>query len=482
MLAKTRFTSRTYTKFRSLWPFLICLTIPYVSGGCTGLQAAHLDRLIIGEVMQESELTENLRVLCLAGGRLSGTQNAFSAEHFVLDKASQYGLCNAHLESFPMSCWRSDETRAVRLTPDETPCHGAIALCGTMSTPPGGITAQVIDAANGNQQDFESLGDELRGRFALVRDGGHRRSEKLICALEHGAAGLIVVSAPNHAPIIGTGHHTPRPEPAIIISHEDGQAIAEQLAAGETVQLNIQIRAEFWDAEPDNVVAEIPGHGPHASEILLVGAHLDSWHLAEGAIDNGNGSATILECARALRAVGWRPCRTVRFVWFMGEEQDLCGSHAYVAAHQDELDRIVAMINIDMPGSPRKLSTSGPPQFVERLQEFRRSMPGYALNEDIGKLSGGWSDHAPFVEAGVCGVALWGELGPGVQNYHTVNDKFECVDQRATVQAAAVLAVLVRQLADDPSVEPGRCQPDEPPATAPAPSSAAQSKRLAGRR
>ena len=170
----------------------------------------------------------------------------------------------------------------------------------------------------------------------------------------------------------------------------------------------------------------------------------------------------------------------MRFVWFMGEEQDLRGSKAYVAAHANELDDIVAMVNVDMPGSPRTLSTSGPPAFVERLGEFRRSMAGYALNEQIGKLAGGFSDHAPFTEAGVCGVALWGELGPGVQNYHTANDKFECVDQGATVESAAVLAVLVRQLADDPGLKPGRCPPVEPRATAPTPSSAAQSTRPAG--
>lgn len=481
MHVKTGFMSWTHKELRLFCRRLLWLTIPYVSTGCTAPQNAQLDRLIIGEVMQKSQLTENLHALCLAGGRLSGTQNAFAAERFVLDKAREYGLRNAHLEAFPMPCWRGIETRVARLAPNESPCQGALALCNTMSTPPDGLTAQVIDAGDGKPDDFELLRDQLRGRFALVRDGGDRRSEKMARALEHGAAGLIVVSAADHAPVIGTSHHIPRPEPAIVISHDDGQAIAQLLAAGQTVTLNVQIRTDFWDAEPHNVVAEIPGRSRHADELVLLGAHLDSWDLAEGAIDNGNGSAVILECARALRAVGWRPSRTVRFVWFMAEEQDLRGSHAYVTAHDDQLDKMVAMINVDMPGSPRTLSTSGPPQFVDRLQEFRRSMAGYGLNEQIGKLSGGWSDHAPFVEAGVCSVAVWGELGPGVQNYHTANDKFECADQRATVESAALLAVLVRQLADDPALKPGRYPPDEPPAVAPAPSSPAQSTRPAGR-
>ena len=249
------------------------------------------------------------------------------------------------------------------------------------------------------------------------------------------------------------------------------------MAAGETVQLNIQISSESWDGEPHNAIAEIPGHGPHRDEMILVCAHLDSWHLAEGAIDNANGSAVILECARALRAVDC-PRRHQRFIWFMAEEQDL--RQPCVAAHQDELDRVVAMINIDMPGSPRALWTS-PAAVCRTASAVPRGMAGYLLNEDIGRLSGTWSDHAPFVEAGVCGVTLGGELGPGGRNYHTANDKFECVDQRATIESAAVLAVLVRQLADDLSLKPGRCPPDEPPASALTPASATQSARLAGR-
>jgi carboxypeptidase Q len=470
---------KTQKDLRRLCLSLFWLTIPYVWAGCTSSQTAQLDRLIIGEVMQKSELNENLRALCQPGGRLSGTDNGFAAEHFVFDKARQYGLRNARFEAFQMPCWRGIETRVTGLDAAGSVCEGAVALCNSTSTPPEGVTAEVVDAHDGKPEDFAGLADTLRGRFALVRDGGERRSEKMARALEYGAAGLVVVSAENHAPVIGTAHRTPRPEPAIVISHGDGQAIASALDQGQVVRLNVRIRSECWDAEPHNVVAEIPGCG-RARELILLGGHLDSWNLAEGAIDNANGAAVILECARALQAVGWRPRRTVRFVWFMAEEQDLRGSKAYVAAHANELDDIVAMVNVDMPGSPRTLSTSGAPAFVERLEEFRRSMAGYALNEQIGKLGGGFSDHAPFTEAGVCGVALWGELGPGVQHYHTANDKFECVDQRATVESAAVLAVLVRQLADDPGLKPGRCPPGEPPAAAPAQSSAAQSTRPAG--
>ena len=79
---------------------------------------------------------------------------------------------------------------------------------------------------------------------------------------------------------------------------------------------------------------------------------------------------------------------------------------------------------------------------------MREGLRGYELNEKIGKLSGSFSDHAPFLDAGVCTMTLWGDLGDGVRNYHTAGDKYEIVDRRATVESAAVLGVLMRQLAD----------------------------------
>ena len=242
-----------------------------------------------------------------------------------------------------MPGWRSGETIVTVLGDAPTRLEGAIALWNTLGTPPEGITADLINVGDGKEEDFEQLGDAISGKFVLVNDGGDRRADKMHRALERGAAGLVIVSQPEREPIIGTCHKEPRPEPGLVIRHEDGESLAEKLAAGESVQLNVQITAEVWDAEPRNVVGEIAGCGPLRHETVILCAHLDSWHLAEGAIDNGNGSAAILESARALAAVGWKPRRTVRFIWFMGEEQGLFGSQAYVAAHADELDDVVAV-------------------------------------------------------------------------------------------------------------------------------------------
>lgn len=438
---------------------LSVLLLLLVLGGCHRPNPDIIDRLIVGEVMCNSDFQENLRALCLPGGRLSGTPNSSQAEQFVADQLRAYGLQNVHLEPFEMPGWQVNETVVTALTDPPVVLTNAVALGNTCSTPPGGITAELIDAGAGSAEDLDRLGEALAGKLALVRGGKGNRREKMQQARGRGALGVIYMGAKDREPVMGGCHPEPRPEPGIAIRYDDGMKLAERLAADETVRLNIKARAEIWDARPNNVVGELPGTGPLAREIVILCAHLDSWHLAEGAVDNANGSATILEVARALKAVDWQPRRTVRFVWFMGEEQNLYGSKAYVAAHEDELDDVVAVINVDMPGAPRRFVAFGHPQIEGFLQSVAEQLRGYEIGTKISKSTGNWSDHAPFMHTGLCTLALRGELGEGGAHYHTINDKYEVVDRRRTVQSAAVLGVLLRQLADCPERPSRRLAP-----------------------
>ena len=406
-----------------------------------------------------SELARNLRALCMPGGRLSGSPNGHRAERYVADMLGEYGLRNVHFEPFAMTSWRDRSTVVTLLDDPPHLLEGALSLGNCLSTPPAGISAELIDAGKGTQEEFEALGDRLGGRFALVREGGPHRSRKMTLARQRGAVGLIQVSPLEDRPRVGQCHAEPRPEPGIAIKGSDGVELAERLDAGQTVRLNVKIEAEAWEATPNNVVGEIPGSGPLAGEIVILCAHLDSWHLAEGAIDNGNGASAVLEAARALASLDWHPQRTVRFVWFMGEEHGLHGSRAYVEAHQDELDHIVAVVNADMPGAPRRLSTFGHPEVEEFLQSLQADLAGFEISEEIGNATWTASDHAPFMKQGVCALAVSGDLGPGVKFYHSAGDTYEVVDRRGTTRAAAVLAVLVRRLADLPQRPSKRLDP-----------------------
>lgn len=433
-----------YTRFLRIVPLMFLATM----FACRQPQGPALDRLLVGEVLLHSEFTGNLRQLCLPGGRLSGSENSLRAARYVENQARAYGL-KTRLEPFPMPGWQVRET--VVRSPDDPALTfpNAIALGNTLSTPSEGVTAEVADVGAGTPDDFARLGATLAGKFALVCDEQGRRSDKMKLACDAGAAGLIVACRPGRPPTVSGSHVEPRPEPGVAIAHEDGQRLTELLAAGQTVRLTVTIRADVWEATAYNVIAELPGRGPRANELVLLGAHLDSWHLAEGAIDNANGSAVVLETARALAALPRQPRRTIRFIWFMGEEQGLFGSQAYVTAHRSELPRMVAMVNVDMPGAPRKFAAAGPPPLIASLAAVIQRLRGYELDPEIGPLSGRFSDHAPFQENGVPVLTLWGDLGDASRHHHTATDMFEVVDRPATLHSAAVLAVVLRHLADE---------------------------------
>jgi len=419
-----------------------------VVGGCWQPRGDVVDRLVIGEVMMRSDFAENLQALAVPGGRLTGTENAERAMRFVADKARAYGLHNVRVERFDMSCWTVRGARVTVLSNPPCVIDGVIALARTLPTPPGGVTAEVLDLGDGTPADFAAAGSDLRGKLVLVHDERRQRRAAVQAACDLGAAGVVFMSAPGHPPIIGNGHLQPRAEPLVAIPYEED--LYARLRRGERVWLNIALDTEVWDCRPGNVVAELPGTGPLAQEIVILCAHLDSWHLAEGAMDNGSGSAVVLETARALAATGWQPRRTVRFVWFMAEELLLEGSEAYVRQHEDELDRVVAVVNVDMPGAPRKFGVFGHPELEPFLQRVREDLRAYELDPVVGQWSWEGSDHTPFMRAGVCALTLAGELGPGVKHYHTAGDVYDTVDRRGTVQSSAVLGVVVRRLADAP--------------------------------
>ena len=262
--------------------------------------------------------------------------------------------------------------------------------------------------------------------------------------------------------------------PTVILRNEDYGRVARLLGDGEAVQLQVQI-VNRWFPEGrtvHNAVAEIPGTD-RADEVILLGAHLDSWHAATGATDNATGSAVMMEAGRILASLPQRPRRTIRVALWSGEEQGLLGSQAYVAEHFGSFEqpkpgweKFGGAFNIDAgTGRARGASVFGPPEAAAVLREF------LAQFEDLGVLGAidtssralGGSDHTSFNRAGLPGIAMFQDpIEYFGHTWHTNLDTYERAVPEDLQASAVVIAASAWFLANRDELLP-RFVPEKMP-------------------
>jgi carboxypeptidase Q len=219
--------------------------------------------------------------------------------------------------------------------------------------------------------------------------------------------------------------------------------------------LELDIANSFSDKpiEVYNTVAEIRG-SEKPGEIVVLGAHLDSWDLGTGTTDNGTGSIVVLEAARAIEKLRLQPKRTIRFALFSGEEQGLNGSRAYVAAHKDEVPKISAALIHDT-GTGRVISISLMRNYQARQMMDKVVAPLHALG--LLELSERWmtgSDHVPFEEEGIPGFYCIQEPAQYFQTHHSQADTFDQAHEPDLVEGAQVMAAWAYNVAQLPELLP----------------------------
>jgi carboxypeptidase Q len=245
--------------------------------------------------------------------------------------------------------------------------------------------------------------------------------------------------------------------PTASITREN-QALLWRLLEGGAVETELNIQDSFSDKSVQvyNTVAEIRG-SEKPDEVVIIGAHLDSWDLGTGATDNGTGSTAVLEAARALQKVGVKPKRTIRFVLFTGEEQGLNGSKAYVKAHKDELGKISGVLVHD--SGTGKLLTVGLMTNYAVRETIDRALYPLAKAKDIGLTepslrSEGGSDHVPFDEAGVPAFWCVQDNADYDKTHHSQADTLDRVRWDDLTEGAQVLAVFAYNVAQLPEMLP----------------------------
>src|SRR5882757_8794271 len=252
------------------------------------------------------------------------------------------------------------------------------------------------------------------------------------------------------------------PIPNAFITGEGYRMIYRLLQHGP-VEVELDITNTIGDGPADvyNTVAEIRGT-EKADEVVILGAHLDSWDLGTGSTDNGTGSSAVLEAARALAKLDLKPKRTIRFVLFSGEEEGLVGSKMYVDAHKSDLDKISAVLVHDTgTGKVLTLGLHDNYQDRELVEQVLAPLGELKLLEPSMQRSFG-TDHASFDDVGVPGFWCIQNGAEYSKTHHSQSDTFDKVWKDDLNQGAQVLAAWAYNTAQLPGMLPRRPLPYQP--------------------
>ena len=418
-------------------------------------QAPEVNRLVAA-LLGDTPLVADLRELCdEIGGRPTGSQANLRAVEWAVQKFRAAGV-TAHKEAFMMPrLWLEGASEArvsgdgVAFKPD------VVAMPFSTATPKDGLTAPLVDGGRGSEEDFTRLGERAKGAFVLVEteelldiDGLFREYAEAVAiearAFAAGVAGVVYMSSRPKGLLYrhNASRGAANQHPMLIMEREEAQRALRLLRAGKRLTLTAKIDVQDGGAyESYNVIGEIKGT-EKPEEVVLMGAHLDSWGLGTGANDNGCNVAMLIDIARQMQRLGIRPKRTVRFVLWNGEEQGLVGSWRYTQAHADELDRHVLAGSIDI-GSGRITGffTNGREELLGPVQQALAPVQGLGPFQHINEPIVG-TDNYDFMVQGVANLVGNHDPYNYGPNYHAESDTFDKVDLRQLRLNAAIVAAL----------------------------------------
>ncbi|MCK6479008.1 MAG: M20/M25/M40 family metallo-hydrolase [Planctomycetes bacterium] len=480
---------------RAFPPFLRAIPCALLAAACAAPGGGEADpdpaaaaARILVEAREGSRAMERLRELCGGiGHRLSGSAALDRAVAWAQATMRADGLENVRAEPVLVPHWeRGRESASFRAGEGgEWVPLDLLGLGNSVGTPEGGIEADLVVA-----RDFaalEALGESVRGKVVLfdfpmrpfdpVLGPGYGEAVAYRVngpsrAARQGAAAVLLRSVTDgdrdtpHTGMLRYAEDAPR-IPAAAVTVNEAERLAALAAAGAAVRVRLSMEARFLPDVPSaNVVGEIVGR-ERPEEIVLIGGHLDSWDVGEGAHDDGAPCVAVMEAARILRALGLRPRRTIRVVLFTNEENGLAGGRAYARDHEAELPRHVVAIEADS-GAFRPLGFTTPavpedasPGERARREAFRERLREAAallapLGADRVRDGGGGADIAPMEPAGVpqAGLDVWME--EYFDLHHTRRDVVARVREEELTACAAALAIVAWDLARHTEPDPKR--------------------------
>ncbi|MGA7637739.1 MAG: M28 family peptidase [Candidatus Acidiferrales bacterium] len=438
--------------------------VPQGSGTCSVEKSCtQLAPQMIQSALGPSPLEQNLRYLTdTIGGRVTGTPAADRAADWAVQAFRHAGVDEVHTEKFTIPIgWTEGHTHLEVLAPVPFPVR-LVSIGWSLATPEGGITADVVDAGMGDDAGFAKAGDAANGAIVLIHSKflvtwDDLTNEYVIGpaiiarATKAGAVGVLWMSS---RPNLLLYRHTLAVNgeleklPQAVVAREDAERISRFLAAGQQLHVHWEMPNHITGpTDSENVVAEIRGR-EKPDEFVLLGAHLDSWDLGTGALDNGCNAAMVIDAARVAHASGTIPRRSIRFVLFTGEEQGLLGSAAYARAHRAELDHMIAAVIFDSGnGKVTGYSLGGRKDILDPVREALKPVQSLGV-KDFTFDAGMDTDNFDFLIEGVPTLVANQEPANYMLNYHAASDTFDKVDIAQLKRQVAISAVTVFALAD----------------------------------
>jgi hypothetical protein len=399
------------------------------------------------------------------GPRPAGSKAYDAAVAWGLRTMKELGFSNVHAEKATVPHWVRGEESGEIVAPFPQPVHLA-ALGGSVGTPAGGIEAEVIQVPS---LDAAAQLDPARVKGKIVfydvhmqraRDGSGYgqavgvRGAGASAAAKLGAVAVLIRSIGtdnNRTPHTGALRYQEGVEkiPAAALSIPDADLLVNEiaLAGGKPVVFRLKLGAHVLpDVETASVVGEIPGR-EKPQEVVVLGAHLDSWDLGTGAIDDGAGVAIMMETARRIGQLPKKPRRTIRVVLFANEEFGVSGGRAYADAHKDELARHVLAGESDL-GSGRvwRISSRVDPAKLPVVADLARLLGV----EQGGNETEGETDLEPMAPARVPMISLSQDASAYFDVHHTSNDTLDKIDPKDLDQNVAAWTAVAYAVADMP--------------------------------
>ncbi len=422
---------------------------------------------LIQTALQHSPLEANLRHLTdEIGGRVPGTPAMQRATEWGVQAFKAAGADSVHTEEFTIpNSWAEGTTE---MTVDAEGEHNASARFRARVVSVAWAPAlapvkhvPIVDVGEGTADDFNKASD-VAGKIVLVHTVVLKTWDNLFAeyvkalpvidlAVKRKAKAAIFMATREHD-ILYRHTNSAAGEidrlPMLVMAREDGERIARLLADGHAVWADLAIPNQISGAiKAFNVVGEIKG-SEKPDEFVILGAHLDSWELGTGALDNGCNAALVIDALRAIKNSGMKPKRSIRFILFSGEEEGLLGSHAYAVTHRDELDHAAGVVVYDSgTGRTTGFSVGGRKDVVNAANDLIAPLERFGVKQLKPDMEWG-TDHFDFMLEGVPTFVADQEEANYLENYHAVSDTYDKVDFVQLKKHVAEAAVLSFGLAN----------------------------------